>query len=136
MQGTTAYFTLTAAAMFAQQLAMRSPAVRRAIGLPADWPDVGAAPVRTGTHPLAKYLDGNVLSSGSSTSSVAKVKDAFMTIMGTQQPDAPPPPTGAPPALLKAAAAKVLAGTPQDGQNAASSLNSVSVAKPKYKKKH
>lgn len=103
LQGTNEYFTITAVSMLAQQLAFRSKAVRDAVGLPPDWPNIGATPAQTGTHPLAKYLDGNF-----SGSKGKKVKDTYITFRGLQQPDAPPPPTSLPPSQFKAAAVTVL----------------------------
>ena len=48
-QATVEYFVVTAVSMYIQQEVMRFRAVRDYIGLPPEWPNVGAAPLRTGT---------------------------------------------------------------------------------------
>ena len=113
MQATVEYFTITAMSMFVQQYSLRFKAVRDFIGLPAEWPNIGAKPVKVGTHPLAKFLDGNI-TGGSSTADSGrpdgeKPVTTYMTVWGPQQPTPPGPPPGASAAELRAASAAVFA---------------------------
>ena len=119
--------------MFVQQYALRFKGVRSLIGLPPDWPNIGTAPQTTGTHPLAKYLEGNF-----SFKPGDKVNDAYISFStGLRQADAPPPPVGAPPEALKSAAKAVFSASAEAQQVAAAgaaTAQKVIVAKPKAKK--
>jgi hypothetical protein len=86
--------------MWLQQHAMTYPAARRAIGLPDGWPHDMPTPVRTGTHPLAKYL-GDANPSEVATANEAK-NSQFLSIWGLRQPGPAPAPAGPPPADVRA----------------------------------
>lgn len=129
LQATVEYFAITAMSMFVQQYSLRFKVVRDYIGLPAEWPHIGAKPVKVGTHPLAKFLDGN-MTGGSGTADSGRPEGekpitTFMTVWGPQQPTPPGPPPGASAAELRAASAAVFASA---AANAATVAGGASVA--------